>query len=61
MTYRDLLNMLQMMTETQPSLLNNSVMCSVSEDEYYNIENISMADTHNQFVDNNQPYIVLSS
>lgn len=61
MLYRELLDSLQMVAETEPSLLNYPVLCSVSDDEYFNVENIFMADSDNQFADKNQPYFTLAN
>ena len=60
MTYRELLNVIQMMAEVEPSLLNHDVVCTISEDEYFTVNNLFMEDV-NQYLDYKQPVLVLDA
>ena len=60
MTYRDLLDKLQLMAEIEPSLLNYEVIMEL-ENEYFTSNEIGITEIDNDFVQAKQPIIVLES
>lgn len=60
MTYRDLLNSLQMMAEMESSLLNREVIMEL-DNEYFSTSGIEVTDLANDYVDAKQPIFVLES
>ena len=59
MTYRDLLNGLQMMAEMEPSMLNRTVMASYEDVEFFSVDNLMVEPLGNDFHDQKQPLLVL--
>ena len=59
MTYRDLLDNLQMMAELEPSMLNRTVMASYEDAEFFEVENIMIEPLGNNYHDNKQPLLIL--
>lgn len=61
MTYRELLEKMEMVATMQPSLLNKTVICSLDDNEFFVAENIIMEKFGNEFVEKDQPIITLFS
>lgn len=61
MTYRDLLDRLQMMAELEPSMLNREVMANYEDYEFFSVDNIMVEPLGNDFHDNKQPLLVLNN
>lgn len=59
MTYRELIDNLQMMTEMEPALLNSQVMASYEDCEYFSVNNIMIDPLGNQFHGSKQPVMIL--
>jgi hypothetical protein len=59
MTFRDLLEQLEMMATAEPSLLNKDVICSLQNEEYFFVNMVTVEDTGNQYVDKYQPVLVM--
>ena len=59
MTYRDLLDNLQMMAEMESALLNRTVIASYEDNEFFEVENIMIEPLGNQFVNSKQPLLIL--
>ena len=60
MTYRELLDKLELMAEWEPALLNQYVMCSLEDNEFFMVENIMIEPLGNQFVDKKQPLLIIT-
>ena len=61
MTYRELLDKLQMMAELEPVMLNREVMANFEDYEYFTISDILIEPLGNQFHNERQPLLNLSS
>ena len=61
MTYRDLLDKLELMAELEPSMLNRLVMASYEDVEFFSVDNIMVEPLGNDFHDNKQPLLVLGN
>ena len=61
MTYRDLLDALELMREKDATLLNHVISVKVTDDEYFNLEDILVADDYNEYVESNTPVLIASS
>lgn len=61
MTYRDLLDSLQLMAELEPSMLNREVMANYEDYEFFSVDNIMVEPLGNDFHDNKQPLLVLNN
>lgn len=59
MTFRELLNQLELMATAEPSLLNKDVICSLDNEEYFFVNKVIVEDTGNQYVDKYQPVFVM--
>ena len=60
MSYRELLNALQLMAEVEPSLLNHEVVCALGTSEFFTVDNLFMEDV-NEYLDYKQPVLVLDA
>ena len=60
MTYRELLNNLQMLAEMEPSMLNREVIMEL-DNEYFTTSGIEVTELGNDYVDAKQPIFVLES
>ena len=61
MTYRNLLDQLQMMYEYEPSLLNREVAVTIDDTEYFSVRSILMNENKDhEFLILKDPYIVLN-
>lgn len=61
MTYRDLLDKLELMAELEPSMLNRTVMASYEDAEFFSVDNIMVEPLGNDFHDQKQPLLVLGN
>lgn len=61
MTYRNLLDALELMREKDATLLNHVISVKVTDDEYFNLEDILVADDYNEYVESNTPVLIASS
>lgn len=61
MTYRKLLDALELMRENDATLLNHVISVKVTDDEYFNLEDILVADDYNEYVESNTPVLIASS
>lgn len=61
MTYRDLLDNLQLMVELEPSMLNRTVMASYEDMEFFSVDNLMVEPLGNDYHDNKQPLLILGS
>jgi len=59
MTYRDLLDSLQMMAELEPSMLNRTVMASFEDAEFFSVESLMIEPLGNDYHDQKQPLLIL--
>lgn len=59
MTYRDLLDQLQLMAELEPSMLNRTVMASFEDAEFFSVENLMVEPLGNDYHDQKQPLLIL--
>lgn len=59
MTYRDLLDSLQLMAELEPSMLNRTVMASFQDAEFFSVENLMVEPLGNDYHDQKQPLLIL--
>jgi hypothetical protein len=59
MTYRDLLDNLQLMAEMEPSMLNRDVMASYDDAEFFSVDNLMVEALGNDYHDNKQPLLIL--
>jgi hypothetical protein len=59
MTYRNLLDQLQMMAEMEPSMLNRTVMASFEDTEFFSVDNLMVEPLGNDFHDQKQPLLIL--
>lgn len=59
MTYRDLLDRLQLMAELEPSMLNRTVMASWEDAEFFSVENLMVEPLGNDYHDQKQPLLIL--
>lgn len=61
MLYRDLLNKLELMAEYEPSLLNQTVMASYEDAEFFSVDDIMIEPLGNDYHDNKQPLLILGN
>lgn len=61
MTYRKLLDALELMRENDATLLNHVISVKVTDDEYFNLEDILVADDYNEYVESNAPVLIAST
>lgn len=59
MTYRDLLDSLQLMAELEPSMLNRTVMASWEDAEFFSVDNLMVEPLGNDYHDQKQPLLIL--
>jgi hypothetical protein len=59
MTYRDLLDQLQLMAELEPSMLNRTVMASFEDAEFFSVDNLMVEPLGNDYHDQKQPLLIL--
>lgn len=60
MTYRNLLNALELMREKDATLLNHKVSIKVTDDEYFNVENLFITDSDNEYLNHSVPVLIVS-
>lgn len=60
MTYRNLLDQLQMMAEMESSLLNREVIMEL-DNEYFSTSGIEVTNIANDYVEAKQPIFILES
>jgi len=61
MTYRELLDKLQVMAEFEPTMLNRDVMASYEDSEFFSVDNIMVEPLGNDYHDNKQPLLILGT
>lgn len=61
MTYRELLNKLELMVEYEPSMLNRTVMASYEDVEFFSVDSIMIEPLGNDYHDNKQPLLILGN
>lgn len=60
MTYRNLLDALELMREKDATLLNHKVSIKVTDDEYFNVENLFITDSDNEYLNHSVPVLIVS-
>jgi hypothetical protein len=60
MTYRNLLDALELMRERDATLLNHKVSIKVTDDEYFNVENLFITDSDNEYLNHSVPVLIVS-